>query len=60
MARSEAKERLEALGARVVSSLSSKTDLLIAGEKAGGKLVKAQALGVTVVDEAAFLEMIGG
>ena len=50
--RSELAERLEALGARVTGSVSSKTDLLIAGESAGSKLAKAESLGIEVWDEA--------
>ncbi len=59
MARGEAKKRLEAQGARVVGSISSKTDFLIAGEKAGSKLAKAEKLAVPVLDEAAFLAKLG-
>ncbi len=59
MKRSEAKKKLEALGARVSGSVSGKTDLLIAGEKAGSKLKKAEALGVAVTDEAGLLEILG-
>ena len=58
MGRSEAKERLQALGAKVSASVSSKTDYLIAGENPGSKLDKASALGVEVLDEHAFLELI--
>ncbi|MEM7355017.1 MAG: BRCT domain-containing protein, partial [Acidobacteriota bacterium] len=59
MTRGEAKKRLEALGARVSGSVSSKTDLLVAGEKAGSKLTKAEALGVEVTDEAGLLALLG-
>lgn len=55
MTRTEARARLEALGARVTNSVSSQTDLLIAGERAGSKLTQAEQLGVQVMDEAAFI-----
>lgn len=60
MGRSEAKAKLEALGAKVTGSVSKKTDFVIAGEEAGSKLDKARELGVAVLTEAEFLEKIGG
>ena len=51
MTRDEAKQRLQALGAKVSGSVSKKTTAVIAGDKSGSKLSKAEALGVTVMDE---------
>ncbi|MCG8459255.1 MAG: NAD-dependent DNA ligase LigA [Holophagales bacterium] len=59
MTRGDAKKRLEALGAKVTGSVSKKTDLVVAGESAGSKLDKARKLGVRVIDEAAFAELLG-
>ena len=56
--RDEARALIEARGGRVNSSVSKKTDYVVAGEAAGSKLDKAQSLGVTVLDEAAFKAMI--
>ncbi|MFO7751354.1 MAG: NAD-dependent DNA ligase LigA [Desulfobacteraceae bacterium] len=58
MTRSEAKKALERAGAKVVSSVSAKTDLVVAGEAAGSKLEKAKTLGVAVVDEQAFSDLL--
>ena len=60
MTRSEAKTALEKLGAKVAGSISSRTDYLVAGEKAGSKLAKAQKLGVSVLSEAQLAEIIKG
>ncbi|MBE1161027.1 NAD-dependent DNA ligase LigA [Dyella acidiphila] len=57
MGRDEAKEKLEALGAKVAGSVSKKTSFVVAGEAAGSKLDKAQELGVEVWDEARLLDL---
>lgn len=57
--RDEAKALIEGRGGRVTSSVSKKTDYVIAGDEAGSKLDKATTLGVTVLDEAAFKGMLG-
>jgi DNA ligase (NAD+) len=57
--RDEARAAIEARGGRVASSVSKKTDFVVAGDEAGSKLDKATALGVTVIDEEAFSGMLG-
>ena len=58
MTRDEAKETIVAHGGKVTGSVSGKTDFLLAGEKAGSKLQKAEKLGVEVLDEAALMALI--
>ena len=53
-----AKELLERAGAKVSGSVSSKTDYLLAGADAGGKLEKAQTLGITIIDETEFFKLL--
>lgn len=59
MSRDEAAALIKAAGGKVSGSVSSKTSYVVAGDAAGSKLTKAQALGVTVIDEEKLLEMLG-
>ncbi len=58
LTREAAKELIEAQGGKVAGSVSKKTHYVVAGSEAGGKLDKAQELGVTILDEAAFMELL--
>jgi DNA ligase (NAD+) len=59
MTREEAQAELEARGGKVTSSVSKKTSYVVVGESPGSKLAKAEQLGVTVLDEAAFEQLLG-
>jgi DNA ligase (NAD+) len=59
MGRDRAKERIEAAGGKVTGSVSKKTDFVVAGAEAGSKLDRAGELGIRVLDEDEFLEMLG-
>jgi DNA ligase (NAD+) len=58
MTREEAKRRIESLGGKVVSSISKKIDFVIVGSDAGSKLEKAKTLGILLIDEQKFLNML--
>ncbi|MGI8804070.1 MAG: NAD-dependent DNA ligase LigA [Solirubrobacteraceae bacterium] len=60
LSREQATERIQAAGGRVTSSVSRKTDYLVAGESAGTKLAKAERLEVPVLDEAALADLLAG
>ncbi|MDZ7754517.1 MAG: NAD-dependent DNA ligase LigA [Gammaproteobacteria bacterium] len=60
LTREEAKERLQARGAKVTGSVSKKTDYVVAGREAGSKLARAEALGVKVIDEAELMNQLSG
>ena len=59
MTRDEASAVIKSLGGKTSSSVSAKTDYLLAGDKAGSKLTKAESLGISVIDEAEFRRMAG-
>ena len=59
ISRTDAKQKLEAVGAKVTGSVSAKTDYVIAGENAGSKLTKAESLGIAVLSEQEWIEMSG-
>jgi len=60
LSRSQAATLIEEAGGRVASSVSKKTDAVVAGDDAGSKLEKAKSLGVEVIDEAEFLKRVSG
>jgi len=58
MSRSEAKNQLQALGAKVAGSVSQNTDVVVAGPGAGFKRAKAEELGIKIIDEGEFLSLL--
>ena len=58
LTREDASRMIEAAGGKVAGSVSTKTSFVVAGEEAGSKLAKAQALGITILNEVTFLELI--
>ncbi|MDP3796576.1 MAG: NAD-dependent DNA ligase LigA [Polaromonas sp.] len=58
LSRDDAKDKVEAAGGKVAGSVSKKTDYVVAGTEAGSKLVKAQELGIAVIDEAALMRLL--
>ncbi len=59
MTRSEAKMKIESLGGRVTSSVTKKTGYVVSGKDPGSKAKKARELGIEILDEDAFLKMVG-
>lgn len=58
MGRKEAQDKVKQRGGKIASSVSKKTDLLVAGEKAGSKLTKAESLSITILNESEFLTLL--
>ena len=58
LTRDEATDAIQRLGGKVSGSVSKKTDYVVAGAEAGSKLKKAEQLGITILDEAAFLKLL--
>ena len=58
MTRRQAKEMIATAGGKVSGSVSKNTDYVVAGESAGSKLAKARELGIDIIDEVAFREMV--
>jgi DNA ligase (NAD+) len=60
LTRDDAKDMIQDAGGKVMGSISKKTDYLLAGEKAGSKLVKAKNIDVVILDEHALISLISG
>ena len=58
MTRDQAKSLIEGMGGKVTGSVSSKTDFVLSGDEAGGKLDKARSLGIPVLDESSFMKLL--
>ena len=58
--REEAGEKITSLGGKVTSAISNKTDYVVAGDKPGSKLEKAKTLGIKIINEKEFIEMLNG